>query len=177
VVAFRTSWLIAALLFGGCGGRSDLPIGERTVTLVPTPTALHGRDERGCPSSLPIADAARTMESKQFGEAVAVVELFYQEECTGAGGQYILAREVDGFRSFWIGAHACWSLVMPLPEGPRFGVVRYNQTAALFRISEDVCIGFPDAPPGASTDVTTRAIAVFKSLADARAYGASLAGR
>lgn len=144
---------------------------------MPVPTALHNRDERGCPALVPVANAATEMESKQFGEAIAVVELFYQDECTGAGGQYILARELGGFRTFWIGAHACWALTSPLPVGPRFGVVRYNQTAGIFHISEDVCIGFPDEPPGARTDVTTRAIAVFETLADARAFAASLDGR
>lgn len=164
---------LALVLASGCS-RSAVALDDEgeVVTGSPTPIALY-TSARGCPSLQPITNTAAEMTSKQFGEAIAVVELFYQDECTGLGGQHILAREIDGFRSFWLGGHGC-RLLDPLPTGPRFGVVRYNQTAALFRISPDVCIGFPDREPGATSDVSTRALAAFATLSDARAFAATL---
>jgi hypothetical protein len=165
--------IVLCALCSACGTRTGVGVDDAATGAV-MPSALYATGEGGCAVVVPITSTAIEMESKQFGESVAVVELFYQDECTGAGGQYILAREVDGFRSFFIGAHACWSLPSPLPTGPGFGVVRYNQTAGLFHVSPDVCIGFPDRPPGLQTDVTTRAIAVFETLSDARAFAATL---
>ncbi len=158
------------LLLAACGGRSGLRVDEAASV---SPTALYTKDDKGCPSSQQIGDAREQLTIAQSGEGVAVVEVFFQEECTGAGGQYILAREIDGFRAFWIGAHACWTLDR-LPTGRHFGVLRYSQTAALFRIDEHLCIGFPDLPPGATSDVHVRAVALFATLADARAFAATL---
>ena len=159
-------------LLCGCS-RAAIALDHEDEHTTGEPIALY-TSSRGCPALQPLTNTASEMASKQFGEAIAVVELFYRDECTGAGGQHILAREITGFRRFWIGAHACRALATPLPEGPRFGVVRYNQTAALFHLSPDVCIGFPDEPPGATSDVTTRAIAVFATLSDARTFAATL---
>ena len=111
------------------------------------------------------------------GEVVleGVVDLAFAQECTGAGGQYLLAREIDGFRAFWVGAHAC-----QFAEGGTnafgivYGVVRYRLTAGLQEIPPEVCVGFPDEPPGLQTDATTLAIAVFEQLSEAQAFEASL---
>lgn len=169
--AGRVKRLVLVFLLAACGGRSSLLVDEAAASV--TPTSLYTKDDRGCPSLQPLGDAPKQLAIAQAGEGVAVVEVFFQEECTGAGGQYILAREVDGDRAFWIGAHACWTLDR-LPPGRHFGVLRYSQTAALFRIDDHLCVGFPERPPGATSDAHVRAVALFSTLSDARAYAAAL---
>jgi hypothetical protein len=137
------------------------------------------RGEPGCGEELPVENAELALSTAQQGE-LAVVELFFSEECTGAGGQYILAREVDGFREFWIGGHACYFLGTPLGVppawAPAFGVLHFEQTAAIFQIPPEVCVGFPGEPPGASTDAQTQAVVVFETLAEAQAFADAFFG-
>lgn len=109
--------------------------------------------------------AATALTPPDSGEAVAVVEIAYAEECTGLGGQYILAREVDGSRSFWLGNHGCNFLAPGLVGGATtFGVLRYRFTAALFMIPTGVCVSFPGEPDGLSSDSRVEALAVFPTL-------------
>ncbi len=67
--------LVVALVVG-CGARTSLAIDEATSGGVPTPTALFDENDRGCPAPQPIESAPSIMSSAQFGEAIAVVELF-----------------------------------------------------------------------------------------------------
>ncbi|HSN87438.1 MAG TPA: hypothetical protein VL025_11805 [Thermoanaerobaculia bacterium] len=140
----------------------------------PLPALLYVGDGAGCAIELPPDEAADIFAWADPGGSTAVVEAFFADECTGAGGQYVLAREVDSFRRFWLGAHACYFFGFPPPDGLPFGVVRYTQTAGIFEISPDVCVGFPDEPPGVQTDTTTAAIALFESLDEANAFAAAV---
>jgi hypothetical protein len=175
----RLLLLLHAALAAGCGGRVHLPSGDAGVAVpgpVPEPVAVYVA-EPGCGEERAIETAEEALSTEESG-TIAVVELSFAEECTGAGGQYILARDVDGSREFWIGGHACYFLSsgpgQPPAWAPAFGVLRYEQTAGLFQISPDVCVGFPGQPPGATTDAQTRAIAVFATLEEARAFAAFL---
>lgn len=170
--------LLALSLFtlaAGCGARSTVLEADPTAPAgQPAAVAVYAPDGEGCVDSLPVSDAAEAV-TPDSGEEVAVVDLAFAQECTNAGGQYLLAREIDGFRSFWVGAHAC-----QFAEGGTnsfgivYGVVRYRITAGIQEIPPDVCVGFPDEPPGVQTDATTVAIAVFEQLSEAQAFAASL---
>ncbi len=158
----RTHYLLLALL-ASCGGRSDVPAIDKPPAAA-LPSALYVADE-GCAKEAAAETAATALTPADSGEAVAVVEIAYAEECTGLGGQYILAREVDGFRSFWLGNHGCNFLAPGLVGGATsFGVLRYRFTAALFMIPTGVCVSFPGEPDGLSSDSRVEALAVFPTL-------------
>lgn len=180
----RVAFLLCAAIAAGCGARASLHIDETAsasassgaggAEMVPTPEALYVPDDHGCGAEQKPEDAAALLTPSGSGQGVAVVEVFYQSECTGVGGDYIVAHEVDGFRDFWLGAHACFFLPQPLPSGLPHGVLRYNITAAFFQVSPDVCIGIPGEPPGLGTGDKTEAIALFATLAQAQQFAASL---
>lgn len=170
----RLFFLSCTLLAAGCGGGSSTLSEESMPDTPAKPTALYIEGGEACAQEADTGGAEEALTPAESGQGIAVVELFYAGECTGAGGQYILAREVGGDRDFWLGAHACYFYPEPAPTGEQFGVLRYSQTAALFQISPDVCVGFPGEPPGAQTDATTVAIAVFASLEDAKSFKEAL---
>lgn len=119
--------------------------------------------------------AATALTPVESGEEVAVVEIAYAEECTGLGGQYILARELEGSRSYWLGAHGCNFLAAGLVgDATAFGVLRYRITAALFTIPVGVCVGFPGEPDGVSSDSRVEAVAVFPTLEAATLFAKSI---
>ena len=161
----RTHCLLVPLfaLLASCGGRSDVPAIDKPPAAA-LPSALYVADE-GCAKEVAAETAATALTPVDSGEAVAVVEIAYAEECTGLGGQYILAREVEGFRSFWLGNHGCNFLAPGLVGGATtFGVLRYRFTAALFMIPVGVCVSFPGEPDGLSSDSRVEALAVFPTL-------------
>ena len=104
------------------------------------------------------------------------------DECTGLGGQYVVAKDLDGPRRFFLGAHDCRALTTPdLPTFPppplRYGVLRGTQTAALFTAGP--CIALPGEPPDPSptptrvdeiqTDLIAEVLEAYETLEDARA--------
>ncbi|MEZ4293897.1 MAG: hypothetical protein R3B70_02890 [Polyangiaceae bacterium] len=151
-----------------------------TLTTTPTgpaplPFALYVRNEQACPEEHPATEALTTLSTAGTTDETVVVEVAFAAECTGAGGDYVLAREVGSTGEMWIGEHACWVFdSWPPPEGIYFGVARYSQTAALFSIPEGVCVTFPGELEPPTSDVIARAIAVFSSLDEAFAFEALL---
>ena len=150
-------------LLAACGARSDVPAIDKPPAAA-LPSALYVADE-GCAKEVAAETAATALTPVEGGDEVAVVEIAYAEECTGLGGQYILAREVEGSRSYWLGNHGCNFLAPGLVgDTTTFGVLRYNITAALFTIPAGVCISFPGEPDGLSSDSRVKALAVFPTL-------------
>lgn len=170
----RTRYLLLALLaLASCGGRSDVPALDKPPA-VALPSALYVADE-GCAKEVAVETAATALTALDSGEEVAVVEIAYAEECTGIGGQYILAREVDGFRSFWLGNHGCNFLAPGLVgSAMTFGVLRYRFTDALFMIPVGECVSFPGEPDGLSSDSRVEALAVFPTLEAAALFAKDL---
>jgi hypothetical protein len=175
----RSHCLLVALLallalLASCGGRIDVP----AIDIPPAaalPSALYVDDD-GCAKEVAAETAATALTPVESGEGVAVVEIAYAEECTGLGGQYILAREVDGFiSSFWLGSHGCNFLAPGLVgSATTFGVLRYRVTAALFEIPVGVCVSFPGEPDGFSSDSWVQALAVFPTLEAAALFAKDL---
>ncbi|APR80705.1 Hypothetical protein A7982_06052 [Minicystis rosea] len=163
-----------SLLAAACGARSIDP-GADGVPAAPAPVVvdLFAPDGAGCVSDLP-NDTATDLMAPGEGESIAVVDLIYTEECTGAGGQYVLGREIDGYRYFWVGGHACYFFAHALPVSLVYGVVRYRFTAAISEIPAGMCVAWPGEPDGVQTDVSTSAIAVFERLDEAKTFAASL---
>lgn len=168
LVLASASLLLASV---GCGARSDVL--ESDPAPLVAPVELFAPDGAGCVAS-PDLDQAASLMARQSGQGIAVVDIVFALECTNLGGDYVLGREIGGTRMFWLGGHGCSFLTTTFGPGLVYGVVRYTQTAALFQISSDVCVGFPDQAPGAQTDVTTEAIALFERLEEAQAFAGTL---
>ena len=167
----RAHYLLVALLplLASCGGRIDVPAIDRPPAAA-LPSALYVDDD-GCAKEVAAETAAAALTPVESGEEVVVVEIAYAEECTGLGGQYILAREVEGSRSYWLGNHGCNFLASGLVgSATTFGVLRYRQTAALFTIPAGVCVSFPGEPDGFSSDSRVEALAVFPTLEAAKLF-------
>lgn len=177
----------------GCGARGEgltdsdsaTSSGTSSVTSsatgsapAPAALALYVSTQDGCAEPRPVSTATAELTPQDSGQGVDVVELFHQDECTGAGGQHIIARSLeDGFSEYWLGGHACYFFSTPggpLPASPAFGVIRYNSTAALFQLPPELCLGFPGEPYGLETSLITEAVGVFATLDGAQAFAASV---
>jgi hypothetical protein len=105
------------------------------------------------------------------GERVVLVETFPQEECSGAGGDYLVGHEA-GVGDYFLGAHACYFLPRELQvsSAPRFwGVARVAQTAAIFTTPAGWCITAADGGEPVTTDSRVKAWALYGSLEAAQA--------
>jgi hypothetical protein len=103
-------------------------------------------------------------------EGLALVRFRALDECSGAGGQWLVGSEVGSSRGLFVGSHTCSFFPEPLRDstGTRFGVVRFSQTAALFQAPHGWCITDEDGGT-ASTDAKSLAWGVYATEAGARA--------
>lgn len=173
----RSAALVFALSFcsiaAGCGARSTVLEGDPNAGSAPV--ALFAPDGSGCVDEPPLGTAVEVISPADAGDEIAVVDITFAEECTDLGGQYVLARDLDGVKRYWLGGHGCQFLEQfSNTLGLVYGVVRYRVTAGISQIPADVCVGFPDETPGMETDSTTLGIAVFETLSGAQAFADSL---
>lgn len=173
----------AAVLDGedvGGAGVEDASEGEEVGALpdaalpgkLPPPLFLYAEVEGACPEALDPAEAAAIFA--QPGP-VWSGEVWVGEECTGAGGEYLLWR--DGERAAWLGGHACYFV----EEGLRaisatlYGVIRVRETGTIEQqLDPGLCLGFPGEPPGLRSDVRVLAFALFTDPQQAAAFAAGV---
>ncbi|MGV3621273.1 MAG: hypothetical protein ACO1OB_10670 [Archangium sp.] len=109
-------------------------------------------------------------------ERVFAVEFIAQEECSGAGGDWFIGRELGGVREVAFGDHACW--FMPENFRParvrRFGVVRVNLKPVTMVVPDGWCLETLSGSESVKTDVNVLAFGVYESEADARAAAQAL---
>src|SRR5262245_18520331 len=108
ILRFASLLLSLCLFAVGCGGR--VLVDPAPAPVQPKAVALFLGDGAGCVAEPPVDTAADVIAPADSSDAIAVVDISFAEECTGAGGQYVLAREIDGFRYFWLGGHGCYFL-------------------------------------------------------------------
>lgn len=154
-------------------GRSELDDVEAvTPSFTPDPpittppTAVYTRpgDSR-CPRPGVEADLR-----PQADEELRLVELRILDECSGAGGQWIVGRERGTRRDVMLGEHACYFAPMPITVlEPVPGLVVVRQTAALQQGPLGWCIVDAEGKEPVSSDVQTHVAAVFTTWADAEA--------
>jgi hypothetical protein len=163
--------LFSALIQLGCATRTSI---ERNASDdEATPTRLFAPGD-ACAEERPTAEAQEWFETEGSGERVLAVEVFFARECTGAGGDYVLARELSGDREYWLGGHGCALFGdEPLSSDTVYGAIRVNQTAALFTVEEGICVGFPGRD-GVRSDSSVLAIAIFETRAQAEAFVSGL---
>jgi hypothetical protein len=153
---------------GGASGQGGEGGGE-----LPTPTSLFVAERGACAAEAPVAETLAAFDLEP-GDGAYAAELFFVDECSGAGGQYILARALDGSREDWLGAHACYFFPPEWVAAGGFGVVRYAQTAALFETPVGWCVSWPGGPEPIVTDGVTRAVAIFASAGEAQQFAAAV---
>ena len=104
-------------------------------------------------------------------EGLALVRFRPQGECSGAGGEWFIGREVGSTRGFFVGDHTCYFHPPALRDSAdtRYAVVRFNQTAALFHTPTGWCLTNEDGTEPATTDAKSLAWGVYATEAGARA--------
>lgn len=109
-------------------------------------------------------------------ERVFAVEFIAQEECSGAGGDWFIGRELGGVREVAFGGHTC--MFMPDSFRParvkRFGVVRVNLQPVTMRVPEGWCLETLSGSELVKTDVNVEAFGVYANEVDARAAAQAL---
>ncbi len=125
----------------------------------------------GCPS----AGTERDLEPARY-ERLAVVRFRAVEECSGEGGEWLIGRQIDSSRDYFVGGHACFFLPEDLrkPGSTWFGLVRFSQTAGLFRTPEGWCVTNADGRQPVTTDSRSLAWGVYRTEQLARAALARL---
>ena len=106
------------------------------------------------------------------GERLVLMKTKALDECSGAGGEYLIGTEVNASRDAFLGAHGCYFLGAELRMNfgqVYWGVTRLSQTAALFRTPENWCITSIAGTEPVVSDSKAKAWAVYRSEAAARA--------
>lgn len=196
-----TTVLAAVATIAGCGGKTD----DETTTAMPSPSAPSappgsptsprnpsapppapaapaalyvpagdGANEY-CAKLTPSSEATATLTPQGTTAQLTVVAIKYADECTGAGGQYILARDVYApFEKHFLGEHACYA--WETPPNLAWGVLQYHPTSSQRTVSKDVCVAFDEqnAATGLVTASVVRGVGLFASRAEAEAYAKSI---
>lgn len=158
------------VILAGCSGDTSPGTGETGPAngTVKEPSFAIVAENR-CPALA--QGPARTEAAAPLPEDTTyVVAYAFVDECTGLGGQHLIARDLDGSRRFFLGGHGCRSLPPPTLSETGFGVLRASQTAALFTAGR--CVRFPGDANDVQSDSHSRVLAAFETEADARAYAA-----
>ncbi len=174
VVPVRASLLV--LLFLAACGRTDLrgpPAPDASVVTPPPPPPpppevkdpLTVFEAGRCPSV-----STRDALKPGVDERVFAVEFLAQEECSGAGGDWLIGRELDGTREVALGEHACWFL----PDAyrgarqTRYGVVRVDLLPVTTQVPDGWCLETVSDGLSPKTDVNVLALGVYETEDDAR---------
>ena len=109
-------------------------------------------------------------------ERVFAVEFTAQEECSGAGGDWFIGKELGGVREVAFGGHTCRFIPDSWrgTQTRRFGVVRFNLRPVSMRVPEGWCLVTLAGSQSVKTDVNVEAFGVYATEADARAAGQAL---
>lgn len=125
-------------------------------------------EDGGCAS----AGVESQLKPLGSGERLVLMKTKALDECSGAGGEYLVGTEVNASRDAFLGAHACsfLSAELRMNFGQVFwGVTRLSQTATLFRTPESWCITSIAGTEPVVSDSKVKAWAVYRSESAARA--------
>lgn len=135
---------------------------------------LTGGPGIACPSAAPPEEAFASFSAAKAEDSYSWVYLAsstFIEECSGAGGQHVLAVEPAGSRRAWLGGHTC-AFADPSTTFP-WAVALTNQTAGLFTAPEEWCVTLP-GELRFQTSEHTAAMAFFGDEASAQEFVAAL---
>lgn len=201
LLAFAATATAAALGGSACGGRIEATDGERTsettfpgATSPQPPSRAPAPPPTGKPAPAPPAselfvpddqycvrasreNASTALRPRDSSDQIAVVSVSVAEECTGAGGTYLLARDLEAPENkYWLGGHACQSSKLLSGLTSTFGVARYTNTSSVLTIPAHACVSFPGEGSGQESVTPTkiRAVALFETQAEAEAFAAAV---
>lgn len=146
-------------------------------TAAPQAAGLFVPDDEYCArASRNASTSAGDLRPRSNVEDVAVVAVSVAQECSGLGGEYLLARDLHGPQKYWLGGHGCGATKLLSKLNGAFGVVRYMSTSSVLTIPAHVCVSFPGEDPDQPlvTPTKIRAIALFETQADAEAFASSV---
>jgi predicted small lipoprotein YifL len=168
--------LLAASTSCGRSGLLDDPPAQPTAPVAPSPPVVR-EDPLAIftPGGLCPTEGANEDLIPGASDDLVVVRFRFQEECSGAGGQWLVGRYDTSTRDLFAGGHACYFLPEdlrdPVPE--RFALVRFSISASLIRAPEGWCITNEDGETP-TTDARWKAWAIYPTEAGARAERARL---
>lgn len=126
----------------------------------------------------PMMGGAEALVLSAPEQALVLVQTKVSDECSGAGGEYLIGAEQGGAGDLWLGGHACYFLD-PLLRTPSdriwWGVARLVQTAGLRETPMGWCIISLSGAEPVRSDSSVLAWALYDSEAEARAALAALA--
>jgi hypothetical protein len=163
-----------------CGGLTTAAPPESSMALQPSRVFMDAASKVGgiCVDAKAGDVTSESHLRAKSGERNVVVSLAVADEkCTGLGGTFVLARDVDSAQVYWMGGHGCFpsDAALKSPGSLGYAVARVRVTAALLTIGKEQCVAFPGEPDGAfSTGDRLEAAGTFLSLTAARTYAASL---
>lgn len=166
--------VLFVIVFAGCG-RTDLTedadggvdAGMKPVTMREAPLFVAVEDG-GCAS----AGVESQLKVAGSGERLVLMKTKAVDECSGAGGEYLVGTEVNAARDAFLGSHACYFLSNSMRRDlgqVYWGVTRLSQTAAQFRTQDGWCITTIAGAEPVVTDSKAKAWAVYGSETAARA--------
>jgi hypothetical protein len=170
-----------------CGGVVDDGPRDDDGASVGTPLAFYTSDPGDrCPLAAPVENARVGLTRKYTSERYAVASITFADECTGLGGQYILAKDLYeesiAFQGkYFLGGHGCraWEIGPGMNAGGPtlpFGVVRYTPTNSIQEIPPGVCVAIDEGnrERGITTSAAVHGIALFATRIEAERFARSL---
>lgn len=115
-VALRTTVADAGALDAGSRDAGALDAGVMDAGVLPTALSIFVADQR-CPAAGPESSL-----KPRANEQLLLVKTTVQQECSGAGGDWLIGTLLDGSEVAF-GAHACFFVPASLPRAA-FGLVR-----------------------------------------------------
>jgi hypothetical protein len=173
----RETLVVLSLVLAGCG-RTDLledadggtpDAGVKPVVVQrEAPLFVAVPADMGCGKP----GAEGDLKVRESGERLVLMKTKPLDECSGAGGEYLIGTEVNAARDAFLGAHACYFLNSSLRQslGQVFwGVTRLSQTAAVFMTPTGWCVTSIAGAEPVTSDSKVKAWAVYPAEAAARA--------
>lgn len=159
----------------GCGSRLEE---ERPVVgEEPSPLAVYDLSAtptgESCPREASVS-AEDVLRPREPTDAIDVVSVTYESECTGAGGDWFLASSVkEPAVRYVLGGHGCreWHS----DARPPFGVLRYRPSASTRQVPAGACVGTEtNQARGIETASRTLGLALFSTRTEADAFARSI---
>jgi hypothetical protein len=177
--------LVAPGLLAATLGQSCASTDEEQHGAADTPRVDDAHDVRDRPAPLfvavgdicPIAGTEDDLRPQNAFDPVLLVKTKAAAECSGLGGEYLIGREIDSSRDYFVGGHGCSFLEPALRdqlEAEYWGLALVSQTAALFHTPEGWCITSLGGDEPVTSDSKVRAWALYESESAARAALAEL---
>ena len=165
---------LALLVLCACGRTSVLDEADAGVDagVVPSREDAIFVAAEGTSLQCAVTASEGALRVRDPGDRLVLLKTKAQDECSGAGGEYLLGSELDGARDYFLGEHACYFLSTLMREAREtvfFGVARVTPQPAATSTPTGWCITGIGGQEPVTTDARVRVWAVYRTEAAARA--------